>query len=404
MANSKKLQNLPLGTQDFGVLRDNDYLYVDKTNYVYDLMTTSRVLFLARPRRFGKSLLVSTFEAVFRNRKELFDGLYIKEKTNYDWQEYPVIKLDMSAIPCSGEHSKDFEKYLNAALGDIAENYQVKLEADSTPQRNFSVLINQLRKKTGKPVAILIDEYDAPLIKNISDEPKAIQMQEVLKDFYVVMKSEDANIKFIFLTGVSKFAKVSVFSGLNNLEDLSKNPKYATLLGYTQNELEYYFADRIEQLAQKENKTIPEMLEKIKYWYNGYQFNENSEKVYNPFSLLHLFSTNHFEAYWYERSGMHGKLIKIIKNNRFDLSQIEQKIYEKEIDLFDFKHISSLLLYTGYLTIENVCFNERGGKEYKLSFPNHDIRYPFLRDILSEYANISMADISGHIDTIETCL
>lgn len=405
----KKIQNLPLGTQDFEVLRSNDYLYVDKTKYVYDLITTSRVLFLSRPRRFGKSLLVSTFESVFRNKKELFDGLYIKEQTNYDWQEYPVIKLDMSAIPCSGENIKDFKKYLNAALGDIAENYQVTLEVDSAPERNFSVLINQLRKKTQKPVAILIDEYDAPLIKNISDEQKAIDAQEILKNFYSVMKSEDAHIKFLFLTGVSKFAKVSVFSGLNNLKDLGKDAKYAALLGYTQNELEGYFADRIEQLAQKENKTVSEILEKIKYWYNGYQFNENSDKVYNPFSTIYLFDTQTFSNYWFE-SGTPTFLIDLMKKNQYNLDEIENIWVGQEVfSVFDIKNMSiePLLVQTGYLTIVDYSIERKDYDEkitYKLYYPNGEVKNSFLKYLSAQYSSVPVERIDTYIEKIREYL
>jgi hypothetical protein len=273
------IRKLPVGIQDFETLRTENYLYVDKTALLYQMITQGRVYFLARPRRFGKSLLVSTLHAIFKGNKHLFQDLWIGQ-SDYSWEQHPVVWLDMSAVTNSS--AEVFQKSLSYHLDKIAKQYGIKLSSSLALSDRLDELISQLAQNNQK-VVVLIDEYDKPLVDQIHRPEIALENREILKQFYGVLKSQDANLRFVLLTGVSKFSKVSVFSGLNNLEDISLLPDYATLLGYTQEELTTYFSMEIDRLAEKEGRSRQELLAKIKDWYNGYRFSEEEIAVYNPF-------------------------------------------------------------------------------------------------------------------------
>ncbi|MDR3189080.1 MAG: AAA family ATPase [Prevotellaceae bacterium] len=278
------MKNLPIGTQSFEVLRSTDCLYVDKTKSIYQMLTSGRIYFLSRPRRFGKSLLLSTMEAVFKGKKELFEGLYIYDK--WDWsQQEPVIRIDWTLI----NHATPEEMKVSMVgyLKENAENYQITLTATSAPDC-FRELMRKLHEKTGRKVVVLIDEYDKPITSHLFDEDLDV-IRRAVHDFYQVMKGSDEHLKFLFLTGVSKFSGLSVFSALNNLQDITMHEQYASVCGYTQAELESCFPEYIDATAQRLKMTKEELLETIRYWYYGYSWDGES-RVYNPFSTLMFFS------------------------------------------------------------------------------------------------------------------
>jgi hypothetical protein len=281
-----KLRRLPIGIQNFAELRRKDFLYVDKTREILRMISSGKAFFLSRPRRFGKSLLVSTLDAIFKGEKTLFEGLYIYDKI--DWSEqYPVIKLDWSSI--THTNVENMEDGTAIYLKRFADFYGVTLEQKYAVNR-FEELICDLHQKTGKQVVVLIDEYDMPILDALNKPPETINaLRDFLQSFYRILKASDEHIRFIFLTGISKFSKVSIFSGLNNLLDITLSKDYAALCGYTQEELERSFEPYIEAMATEQQYTKNELLQRIRRWYNGYSW-DGVTSVYNPFSTLLLFT------------------------------------------------------------------------------------------------------------------
>ncbi|MFH1643669.1 MAG: AAA family ATPase, partial [bacterium] len=261
------MKNLPIGIQTFEEIINNHYLYIDKTKQIYDIITTGKAYFLSRPRRFGKSLLCSTLEQIFKGNKELFRDLWIYN-SDYKWEAHPVISISMpkTSRGCPGE----FEKWLNEKISDTAKENSIDIGASQTIQSSFSKIIKELSKKN--KVVIIIDEYDKPILDNISDLKSAEKTREILRNFYSTFKDLDQYLKFIFLTGVTRFSKVSLFSGLNNLYDLTIGEEAATLFGYTQKEVEFYFNDYVESIAKKHNTSKTQIFLQLKNWYNGYSF------------------------------------------------------------------------------------------------------------------------------------
>ncbi|NBV99199.1 MAG: AAA family ATPase [Proteobacteria bacterium] len=379
------LKKLPIGKQTFSEIIEDNCLYVDKTAYIYELLSSgSKAHFLSRPRRFGKSLLVSTLGAIFRNKRHLFKGLWI-DSSDYVWKEYPVINLDISAI--EKDTSENLYKGLKSAISDIAENHSVKLDSSGGPSRMFQLLIHELAKKYGEKVVVLVDEYDDPIIKHVTRPEMAAKNREVLHDFYKIMKSEDANLRFIFLTGVSKFAKTSIFSGLNNLVNISMQEKYSALLGITQEELNSNFSEYIDLIAEKRSISRSTLLAKIKYWYNGYRFSESEIKVYNPFSTLCFFNEEKFNNFWFE-SGTPTYLVELIKLNSPDIEEYEGEatIIDSSLKSYDVDSIPLLpILYdTGYLTIKD--FSVRNDiTRYTLCYPNFEVKNSLIESLLKVY-------------------
>jgi len=388
------MKDLTSSVYTFEKLIGGNFLYVDKTEYIWNLIRPAYgQYFLSRPRRFGKSLTVSTLEAVFQGRKELFKGLALYDKP-YDWKCYPVIHLDL------GDRKSDTPEALEKSLQDLlqkcAVEHEVPLIGDNA-QTQFSNLIGSLFRKG--EVVILIDEYDKPILGNATS-PNVGEILKVLKGFYSVVKTTEAQQRFVLLTGVSKFSHVSVFSDLNNLTDLTMQQKYAPMLGYTQEELEYYFGDRIGQLVEKTGSSKEEMLAKIKQWYNGYRFEENSPTVYNPVSLAQFFDNGgKFNNYWF-KTGTTSFLLKLMKNNSFDY--VKTLTAPETSSFFDSFEISRLkpktLLYqTGYLTIDRcvqtpVPFSREIMTSYYLHFPNLEVEKSFNENLLDYYANFSGND------------
>jgi hypothetical protein len=380
-----ELKKLPIGIQSFQDIIEKGFLYVDKTKYINNLLASGKgAYFLSRPRRFGKSLLVSTLEAIFKNKRSLFKGLWL-DSSEYVWEEFPVIKIDMSTVEKST--SERLYSGLRSAVIANAIKEGINLDENKGPSLLFQELIQALVRKYNQQVVILIDEYDDPIIKHINDPEMAAKNREILQDFYKIMKAEDANLRFVFLTGISKFAKTSIFSGLNNLLNISMSDKYATLLGYTQEELESCFPEYISELAESHSLSVDEILNKIKFWYNGYRFSKAENKVYNPFSCLLLFETKEFINHWFA-TGTPTALIDLIKRDGTELEDFENTVKLRQTALESYE-VASLplipILYdAGYLTIKG--FSARNDiAVYTLGYPNFEVKNSFIDILLKNF-------------------
>jgi hypothetical protein len=376
------LAKLSIGIQDFGELITGHYTYIDKTQWIHQVVTGGKPYFLSRPRRFGKSLLVSTIEALFLGKRELFKGLWI-DKSDWDWKVYPVIRLDMSTLP--NRSLEAFEEGLNDRLISIAKQYQVELKKDHRlPQTLLLHLLAALAEKYAN-VVVLIDEYDKPLLDQIENLKLALEIRNSLKEFYSILKAEDARLKFVFLTGVTKFSKVSVFSGLNNLIDLTMDDHYSGLLGYTRKEIEHYFSNNVAAISKHHALTREDCYAKMTEWYNGYQFSAKGTSVYNPFSILKFLSSGTFNAHWFE-TATPTFLIKLLKKREFDLIDIEGlQISASAFNTFEIEDIPLLpLLYqTGYLTIKEY---EPILSTFRLGFPNREVSQAFSESLLQFFS------------------
>jgi hypothetical protein len=383
------LQNLPVGIQSFEYLRTNDFLYVDKTENIYRMVTTGKPYFLSRPRRFGKSLLVSTLDCLFSGKKDLFEGLYIYDK--WDWtRKHPVVRFDFGGI--NYQTVEKLEEDLTGKTDEYAGQYGLTLSRQG-PGR-FAELIKKLHEKTGATVVVLVDEYDKPIIDNLNDLALADEIREALHHFYQVLKATDDHLRLIFLTGVSKFSKVSIFSGLNNLIDLTLSQDAVTICGYTQEELLSYFDPYIEVLARSEKQTKPEIIERIKHHYDGYSW-DGENFVYNPFSTLKLFKEKKFTDYWFE-SGTPTFLVNLIRE-RNDIQTIKEP-FEMPADAFNAFEITNidiklLLFQTGYLTVKSVRENRVSGNlSYLLDIPNEEVRIGLMTHLLAGFAGNSISN------------
>ncbi|NJL15190.1 MAG: ATP-binding protein [Microscillaceae bacterium] len=374
----KALQKLPIGIQDFQRLRNENALYVDKTAWIHQLITRGVYYFLSRPRRFGKSLLLSTLRDIFLGKRALFEGLWIEDKI--EWQKHNVIHLSFGKADFK---ELGLKEAITLQLGDIAREYAIQLIGEDIANQ-FENLIKGLSKE--KQVVILIDEYDKPIIEYLGKEeiPQALENRDILKIFYSCLKDLDAHIRFLFITGVSKFSKVSIFSDLNNLEDITLLQDYATLLGYTQSELEHYFEPYLNYMVQEKKIDKTQLLQDLKQWYNGYDFSgENTEKVYNPFSILNFMKNRQFSNYWFSTGTPTFLTKKMAEQQIYQLEGIEAdeiSLAKSNIEDLD---IIALLFQTGYLTIkEKVAFDI-----YALDYPNQEVKDALLRFLLVEYAH-----------------
>ncbi|MDR2643302.1 MAG: AAA family ATPase [Planctomycetaceae bacterium] len=375
------MKKLPIGTQSFENLRENDCIYVDKTEIVHRMISEGRIYFLSRPRRFGKSLLLSTIEAIFRGQKELFEGLYIYDK--WDWsQQYPVVKIDWAGMDHSTPERMETSLVFN--LKGIAQNYQITLEAEYAIDC-FGKLIESLHTVTCKPVVVLIDEYDKPITSHLFDS-HLNPIRKTVHDFYQIIKSSDKYLKFVFLTGVSKFSGLSIFSALNNLDDITLQKEYATVCGYTQEELERNFSEHIDSAAEYLKMTREYLLEQIRYWYNGYTW-DGKTAIYNPFSTLNFFKVQEFGGYWF-RTGTPTFLIDIIQR-RNSVNEILTPIVAEEniFDEYDPTNLNEvpLLFQTGYLTIKEKELTPDGCAQYTLGVPNSEVNNALLKCLLRSY-------------------
>jgi hypothetical protein len=386
------LKNLPIGVQDFEKLRKGDYLYVDKTALIYQLISTGSYYFLSRPRRFGKSMLLSTLHAYFSGKKELFEGLAI-EKLEKDWIKYPVFHLDLNLIQKGDD--KALDSTLNDTLCEWEELYGTR-ESETTFALRFKGVIQRACQLTGQRVVILVDEYDKPILQTIDNESLQEKFRSTLKNFYGVLKSEDKNIRFAFLTGVTKFSKVSVFSDLNNLYDISLDRPYTPICGITDEELDTVFAPYIERLASVMNQSYGQVREVLRVNYDGYHFCEDSVGIYNPFSILCTFQSNKFNNYWFE-TGTPSYLVYLLKKYHCKLEDMASpQVSEKVLNGIQSQSSDPIpvIYQSGYLTI--VGYNPVY-KLYQLGIPNKEVEDGFYNYLLPNYANVSESQTEFYI-------
>ena len=373
----------PVGIQNFESLRRDGYFYVDKTAKIYELAKTGRYYFLSRPRRFGKSLLVSTLEAYFQGKKEMFEGLAMQELEK-EWKQYPVIHLDLNAKKFDTE--EDLIRLIDRQLL-VYESIYGNVPTDVTIDDRFVSLIRNAASKTGERVVILVDEYDKPMLQAIGNDSLQSQYRNTLKAFYGVLKSMDGYIKFALLTGVTKFGKVSVFSDLNNLEDISRNPGYTDICGISEEELLRDFSDDIQELASANGQTFEQACAQLKEDYDGYHFCPDSPGMYNPFSILNTFKSRRYGSYWFE-TGTPTYLVELLKKSNYDLEEMSHVETDADVldSIFTDDNPIPVIYQSGYLTIKG--YDKRFGI-YTLGFPNREVEEGFMNFLLPFYANVN---------------
>ncbi len=382
--------NYPIGIQDFAKLRENNFVYVDKTDMVFDITKNDGVYFLSRPRRFGKSLLVSTIKYYFEGRHDLFKGLKI-ESLEKKWETYPVFEIDFNGSNYT--EADALEQTLNGYLIKWEQQYGVKPATDQ-PGRRLADVLHQAHVQTGKTCVVLVDEYDKPMLDamdtglktRVGDNEMLIEdhNRETLKAFYSVFKLADADLRFVFLTGVTKFAQVSVFSGFNNAQDISMSPRFDAICGITTEELNSVFAPAIEELANANAVSVAETKSQLKQRYDGYHFSKGMTDIYNPFSLLNTFKSEDARDYWFA-SGTPSYLMRLLAHSKEDIQGIIARSYEAQ-EFVDYRATVEapvpMIYQSGYLTIKGY---NREDDEYKLDFPNHEVASGFLTLLASGY-------------------
>ena len=364
----------PIGIQDFEDLQRNGYAYVDKTNFVYKLADEGKYYFLSRPRRFGKSLFLSTLEAYFQGKKELFKGLAIYDLET-EWKKYPIFHIDLNTANFREKDS------LYTVLNDYLTTWESKYgtrESEATLALRFKGVIARAAEKEGCGVVILIDEYDKPILQTLRDPELQAEHRAQLKAFYSVLKTQDRYIKFAFLTGVTKFGKVSVFSDLNNLTDISMDHRYISICGMTEKELLTNFKEGINELAEANGDSETETIAKISMRYAGYHFEENSEEIYNPFSVLNTLANSRYDDYWF-KANTHTFLIDILKKHDYCITDLNKaQVKANMMNNVDSNPIP-VIYQSGYLTIKS--YDERF-KNYQLGFPNKEVEEGILNTLL----------------------
>lgn len=378
------MQKLPVDISTFSELRKSNYLYVDKTEYVYKLITGGRRFFLSRPRRFGKSLLVSTMKEVLTANKILFEDLWIGA-SDYNWKEWGVINLDFSQLVI--DDLDTLKNRLGSILRKNAELYDIPIKSsDNSPDLIVQELVAALYKRFGY-VAILIDEYDSPLLKTLSNEALATSIRDMMQQFFSIIKSLDAQVQFVFITGVSSFAKAGLFSGINNLQILTLRDEFGAICGYTDQEVNHYFHEYINDWALQESISYDPIRQQIKKWYNGYRFGDKVLAVYNPFSVLNALHIKSFENFWFQ-SGTPRFLIEVLKKNQHEFDPVKSMIIHRDaLGSFDVGKtpLITLMFQAGYLTIQD--YNNLL-QTYTLDYPNEEVRVSFQKYLLEVFAYI----------------
>ena len=382
------MKNLPIGIQNIQEIITDGYIYVDKTQFALELIKKGKHYFLSRPRRFGKSVFVSTLAEIFKGNKALFEGCHIAA-SNYDWKPYPVLILNFGRI--TNETTEDLKASLQRAIAKLAKSYEVAIDIPSA-QEGLENLVEEL--STNGRVVVLIDEYDKPLIDHLHNQEVAEGNRRLLQDFFGVLKNLDEYIEFTFITGISKFSKVSLFSGANHLNDISMSAQYAAMMGYTQEELTEYFGQHIQAITQERNAqdqstNEEEVLAEIKDWYNGYRFSKAERYVYNPFSTLKYLAEKEADSYWFA-TGTPFFLTKQIKKYSKDLIPLSGT-QAKDDELMGSGNIEkinlkALMFQSGYLTIES--YNKKT-RYYQLVFPNKEVREAFIHSLIEHFAELN---------------
>ena len=377
----------PIGIQNFEKIRKDGYFYIDKTALIYQMVKTGSYYFLSRPRRFGKSLLISTLEAYFLGKKELFEGL-VMEKLEKDWITYPIFHMDLNTEKYDTRESLD--SILNFTLEKWEQQYGTA-PSETTFALRFRGLIERAYEQTGQRVVILIDEYDKPMLQAIGNEELQKEFRNTMKAFYSVLKTMDGCIQFAFLTGVTKFGKVSVFSDLNNLDDISMRKQYVDICGVSEKELHDNLEIELHELADAKELTYGELCNRLREYYDGYHFTYNSIGIYNPFSLLNTFKYREFGSYWFE-TGTPTYLVELLKKHHYDL----ERMAHEETSAAVLNSIDStsdnpipVIYQSGYLTIKG--YEERFGI-YSLGFPNREVEEGFVKFLLPFYANTNAVE------------
>ena len=413
----------------FKDLIENNCIYVDKTRYLYDIISAPKgQFFCARPRRFGKSLTISTLESIFEGRKELFKECYIYKETDYDWKKYPIIRLDFAKANLSSIEL--LSSWLVQTLNSIAENNGIKVK-NTDPALLFGELIESLYKKEDQTgVVVLVDEYDKPIMEHLENENEAEMFRNFMETFYQMIKGYEQYERFVFMTGVIKFAKLSIFSKLNSLTDISMDRKYACMFGYTEEELEEYFGDYIVGLCETgiydENRELLDrdgILSTLKRWYDGFRFSPREESVYNPVSIGAFFrSGGIFSNYWFE-TGTPKVLTKTMQQIQITLDDVRDPIISRDtfsvFDITEFAFSSEgmknsnakriigkqkflqLLYQTGYMTLGDVPEDGLSDSYYPMRFPNKEVRDSFQKNIVSLFVDEDPADFSATVDLIK---
>lgn len=387
------MKKLPIGIQNINEIITEGYTYVDKTQFALDLIDKGKHYFLSRPRRFGKSLFLSTLEEIFKGNKTLFEGCHIVQ-SDYDWQPYPVLSLNFGAI------ANNTTKVLNANLSEVLISIGQEQGAEvqgSSLEFQLEQLVKALAKK-GK-VAILIDEYDKPLIDNLHNLEVAESNRKLLQSFYSALKSLDEYTRLTFITGISRFSKVSLFSGANHLKDISMDARYAAMMGYTQEEIVQYFNEHLQVIAQEQNRTEDDVLEELKSWYNGYRFTKAETHVYNPFSTLNYLDEREIKSYWYA-SGTPRFLLEQVRKYPSSMVPLSgSKATENElmsVGTVEELDLKALMFQTGYLTIAGYS---PASKHYQLGFPNQEVREAFTKSLIKHFAKLD-ASLSDKMEAL----
>jgi len=389
----KRGRKLPIGIQTFEKLREEGYLYVDKTAMIYRMASSSVPYFLSRPRRFGKSLLLSTFEAYFLGKKELFKSLAI-ESLESEWKQYPVLHLDLNAEKYTSPEALQIR--LNTQLCQWEALYGKRSNEESLSAR-FAGVIQRAYEQTECQVVVLIDEYDKPLLQALLNGPLLEEYRRTLKAFYGVLKSTDRYLRFVLLTGVTKFAQVSVFSDLNQLNDISMKPPYATVCGITQQELVDTFAPEIERLGEQNELSFDETVAKLTAMYDGYHFGVNTPGMFNPFSLLNVFDGERFDNYWFQ-TGTPTYLADLLKQSDYDLRLLMDGVEVNAAAFSEYRAEARnplpMIYQSGYLTIKDY---DKEVDLYTLGFPNNEVKYGFLNFLIPYYTEVTNDETGFHI-------
>lgn len=394
-----EMKKLPIGIQSIEKILEEGYVYVDKTALLHALITGGAYYFLSRPRRFGKSLLIDTLRAIFTGKRKMFKGCAISS-LDYDWKEYPVIHLDFSLIARGNPTA--FREALQRRLEAIASDYEVSI-ACPTLEEGLIDLVHRLEAKTKEKVVILVDEYDKPLIDHLHDPETAKGNRAVQKDFFTVIKGLDAKLRFVFVTGVSKFSQVSLFSGMNNLYDITVSAEYASLLGYTEQEIASFFQDHIGLVAQKSQKTFDEVVDLMRQWYNGYRFSEQKGTVYNPFSTLLFLKNGKTGNYWFQ-TATPTFLIEQIRQQKYPVDQLSDiDVGDELFNNHDVEktNLISLMWQTGYLTIRGY---DPESLLYRLAYPNEEVKTSFLKSLAAGMTGLAVTQMAGYAHRMSTAL
>ena len=394
------MKKLPIGLQNFKEIIEEGYLYVDKTRQIFDLIDKGKLYFLSRPRRFGKSLTLTTLRYIFEGEKDLFKGLYIAEKTDYDWEKHPVLKFNFAAY--GHEYDSDELKVsIKRDLQKHSERFDIKLP-DMRIADQFRILIEKISQKYNS-VVILLDEYDKPIVDFLTEPEKAAANRAVLREFFSPLKDLDSrqHLRFLFITGVSKFSKVSLFSDLNNLQDLTMNPPY-DLMGITHEEFLEYFKDYYLQFPVERFKMSREqLLERIKIWYNGYSY-DGETKLYNPFSILNFFKSERFRNFWFA-TGTPTFLVETIRDTKINPQELEEvEVDDGFFDKFSLEalDIPGLLFQTGYLTIKRIEY-EGDQANYFLGYPNMEVYRAFTHNLLEAFTYKVNSIVNGALSKMQ---